>query len=253
MSQAIVEWVFGLIGRWMNSVLYDVSYVGLGNTKMGYYLPFHCWREVSFIGHSASIQHKHFFFLHQRKFPGLILRSQNSWGSLETQSRKGLRGYQEWHNSYKVRRAWHRKARLSQHQKTGREHEGNACLYTSRALSQASSLLWSQVLLTHRCRLRVEVFSGAPESCGLTDSVLLMSPRLNHFSITSSDSKPRCLLTLFSSRQGFTWAEPLEGNGRKLPGGKGDRTSSWHPSPYCFKFSSAVIFTLLKTVGNQFG
>lgn len=46
----------------MYSVLYDVSYVGLGYTKMGYYLPFYCWREVTFEGQSASIQNKHFFF-----------------------------------------------------------------------------------------------------------------------------------------------------------------------------------------------
>lgn len=63
----------------MNSFLYDVSYVGLGNTKMGYYLPFHCWREVSFIGHSASIQHKHFFFAPE-KIPRVNIKKSKLMG-----------------------------------------------------------------------------------------------------------------------------------------------------------------------------
>lgn len=159
----------------MNSVLYDVSYVGLGNIKMGYYLPFYCWREVSFEGQSASIHKKH-LFLHEKKFPGLILRSQNSWGSLKTQSRKGLRGYQEWHNSYRARKHGTGTRGSLSIRKPG----GNIRVMAASPphwLYPKPLLFWFQVLLTHRCRLRVHVFSGIPDSCGLTESFLLTSPR----------------------------------------------------------------------------
>lgn len=101
-------------------------------------------------------------------------------GFPEDSEQKWLRGYQECHIATELgKHGTGRRGSLSL-----RKLGGNIRVMPASPphVLYPKPLLCFQVLFTHRCRLRVQLFSDTPDSCGLTESFCWCLPGSYHFS-----------------------------------------------------------------------